>query len=140
MHNESLWASRISTFVIRRFIPYAVIGSTAFVIDITILYVLTTYAQLPYYSAVPLAFLAATSLHYIASRRIVFYDSTRPLVTSYILFLTIVAASGLAITVLVAVCVEYLHLSLYVARVIVAGIAGTFNFLANTFLNFKVRV
>jgi putative flippase GtrA len=121
-----------------RFVQYSALGVVAFSIDLTLLYVGHTYVAVPYVVAVPSAFVFATSLHYIALRLFVFQDSTRTVSSGYALFLGIMCANALAITLLVAGLVELLSAPLYPARIAVGTLFGVLSFFLNSRYNFKI--
>ena len=121
-----------------RFVQYTAIGLVAFSFDLLLLYLLTTYATAPYWVAVPLAFLVATSTHYVFLRILVYHDSVRPLGEGYALFLLIMCSNALVVTGLVVVLVEYLGASVYIARIGVAGLVGIGSFFLNAKFNFKI--
>lgn len=123
--------------MIKRFIGYSGIGILAYSFDLLLIYVFVTVG-VPYYIAVPVAFLIATSCHYLGVRLTVFSDTSRKLVTAYGLFILIMSANALLITVLVTGLVEYAALNLYVARTLVAGLVGILSFYLNSKYNFKV--
>lgn len=124
--------------MIKRFIGYSIIGTTAFALDLSLIYFFRDIALLPYWVAVPVAFLISTSLHYVVARHLVFSDTTRPLGEGYGYFILIMVVNALLVTGLVALLVEYGHTSVYLARILVAGLVGILSFFLNTKYNFKV--
>jgi len=123
---------------VRRFLRYALVGGTTFGFDLVLLYIVTTYLSVPYYVATPGAFLIAVSINYLISRRHVFAGTERPLHSGYVYFITF-ALIGAGITTLgVTVLVTYAGLYFMLARILVAFLVGTLNYLSNLFFNFKV--
>ncbi|MEK7530415.1 MAG: GtrA family protein [Patescibacteria group bacterium] len=121
-----------------RFIGYSILGTSAFAIDLGLIYIFYEIAKLPYTMSVPLAFLIATSIHYTAARALVFHDTTRSISSGYLLFIGIMVTNALIITGLAYMLVEYAHVNLYIARIGVAGIIGLVSFYMNARYNFKV--
>ena len=124
--------------IFSRFVGYSVLGTSAFAIDLGLIYIFYEVIGLAYTLSVPLAFLMATSLHYGAARALVFHDTTRPIGSGYFLFIGIMVTNALIITGLVYALVEYGGMDLYIARIGVAGIIGLVSFYVNARYNFKV--
>lgn len=123
---------------IRRFLRYTLVGGSTFAFDLFLLYLATTYVHVPYYLATPAAFLIAVSINYLVSRKHVFGGTERSLHAGYLYFI-VFALLGAGITTLgVTVLVTYLGLYFLYARVLVALLVGTLNYLSNLFFNFKV--
>lgn len=121
-----------------RFVKYSVFGVLAFSFDLLLLYFFNTYFVLPYYLAVPIAFVIATSTHYAMLRALVYHDSVRPLGEGYALFLLIMCLNALFITLLVSGLVELLATPLYPARIGVGTLFGLISFFLNSRYNFKI--
>lgn len=121
-----------------RFLKYTFFGALAFSLDIGLLYLLRDVVGVPYYFAVPTAFMIATSLHYIALRTLVFHDTERLPVEGYFYFLFIMVTNALLVTAVVVGLVELLAVNLYVARIGVGTIFGFISFFLNSRYNFKV--
>ena len=123
--------------MIKRFIGYSGFGILAYSFDILLIYLFVTVG-VPYYVAVPVAFLIATSGHYVGIHFTVFSDSTRGTMSAYGLFILIMGANAVLITILVTGLIEYASLNLYVARTLVATLVGVLSFYLNSKYNFKV--
>lgn len=121
-----------------RFVKYSFFGTLAFGLDLGLLYVGTTMALIPYYIAVPVAFLISTSLHYIGVRTFVFHDTSRSVAHGYYLFIVIMCTNALVITLLIAGLIEYAGAPLFAARIGVGAIIGVVSFYMNSRYNFKV--
>ncbi|MEN9390580.1 MAG: hypothetical protein RLZZ283_680 [Candidatus Parcubacteria bacterium] len=124
--------------IFSRFVGYSVLGTSAFAVDLGLIYIFYEIVGLAYTISVPLAFLIATSIHYGAARALVFHDTTRPLGSGYLFFICIMVTNALIITGLVYLLVEYVEMNLYIARIGVAGIIGLVSFYMNARYNFKV--
>lgn len=113
-------------------------GIVAFACDLGLLFLLTEFEVLPYWIAVPVAFLTATSAHYASVLVTAFSDTTRSASEGYLYFIVIMSINALLITVLVTGLVELLGAPLYPARVAVAGLIGVWSFFLNSKYTFKV--
>lgn len=122
-----------------RFVQYSLLGAVAFSFDLVLLYIFNSLYVVPYYLAVPVAFVIATSTHYVMLRTLVYRDSVRGVSEGYGLFLLIMCANALAITLLVAGLVEYTALTLYPARIIIGTLFGLLSFFLNSRYNFKIE-
>ncbi len=121
-----------------RFLRYTLVGGSTFLFDLALLYLITTYAGVPYYLATPGAFLVAVSINYLVSRRFVFRGTERGHALGYSYFIT-AALGGAAVTTLgVTLLVTYVGLYFMLARILIALLVGTMNYLFNLFYNFKV--
>ena len=121
-----------------RFLRYTLVGGGTFGFDLLLLYVVTEYLGVPYYVATAGAFLVAVSINYFISRRFVFKGTQRSLHGGYLYFITLALAGAAITTAGVALLVTYVGLYYMVARVLVAFIVGTINYLSNLFFNFRV--
>jgi len=123
---------------LNRFLRYTLVGGGTFGFDLILLYVVTEYLGVPYYVATAGAFLVAVSINYFISRRFVFKGTERGMHSGYLYFILIALAGAAITTAGVALLVTYAGLYYMIARVLVAFIVGTFNYLSNLFFNFRV--
>lgn len=121
-----------------RFLKFATVGGTTFLIDLLLLYLLIDYLHIYYVQATALAFGIAVSINYFVSRRFVFTGTRRSVHAGYAIFLLIAGAGMVAVTGLMVVFVEVLHLPYLPARIMIAGIVGLWNYGMNLYVNFKV--
>lgn len=129
----------IYTFLaVRRFVRYVAVGVSTFVFDLAMLYLAVSVFAIPYYIAIPLAFLVAISCNYALSRMLVFTGTERTWHGGYAYFALIALGGAGATTGLVAGLVTLFGLHYLSSRVIVAGVVGIVNYLFNLYLNFKV--
>ena len=120
-----------------KFAGFSGIGVFAFLIDFALLAFLTEVAGINYLRAAGFAFVFATSLHYLAARRIVFRTSSRSYLAGYPYFIAI-ALINLGLTLaLMKIAVEDLNLYYLLARPLVSCVVGIINFVVNTNLTFK---
>ncbi len=119
---------------------FSVLGVLAFALDLSLLVVLTEFANLHYLYALAIAFLSATSLHYFLARRMVFPRTTRSFSHGYIFFMTS-AAFNLALTlVLMRLAVDHYGIYYVFARPAVSIVVGIWNFIITKKLTFKERL
>ncbi|TAJ15917.1 GtrA family protein [Patescibacteria group bacterium] len=121
-----------------RFVRYFAVGGSTFLIDLAILYALTTFFHVPYQIAVAIGFGIGVSLNYFIARRFVFKGTERTMHHGYVYFLSAGILGIIAVTSLVSLLVESFGFSLIVARVLVSGCVGIVNYLFNLHVNFKV--
>jgi len=120
-----------------RFCKYALIGSTAFFIDLLLLTLLTEFFKVNYIIAVPSAFLFATSLHYLVSRFWVFPETTRRAGTGWVLFIVVISSSLLLVSGGVWLLVEMVSVPVLIARIFVAPLVGFWSFFINSLVTFR---
>lgn len=123
---------------LRRFLKYAVVGGGTFLFDLCLLYVFTDYVRVNYIIAAGLAFIIAVSINYFLSRRYVFRGSDKQWGTGYLHFLGIALAGMLIVMGGMYLLVGLLHVPYLLARIVIAGVTGVWNYLLNLFVNFKV--
>jgi len=123
---------------LQRFLRYSTVGVGAFGIDLSILYVATSMLGISYYISTPCTFLIAVSVNYAVSSHLVFLKTERAWRRGYVYFAGAAIIGTFITRSLVAMLVTYASLYYLIARVIVASIVGTGNYLFNLFVNFKV--
>lgn len=121
-----------------RFLRYAGVGVSTLALDLVLLFVLKEFVGIPYYVAIPLAFLLATSLNYAISRVHVFRGTLRPVHHGYLYFILLASLGATITTSATAFLVEFFALHYLLARVGVAGFVGLMNYLLNLHFNFRV--
>lgn len=121
-----------------RFAKYAGVGVSTFVFDLAMLYALVHFAGITYLIATPCAFLFAVSCNYAVSRTLVFRGTDRGWNEGYAYFILIALLGAGVTTGLVATLVSLLGVYYLVARVLVAGVVGMGNYIANLYFNFSV--
>jgi putative flippase GtrA len=130
--------SEISRRVTTRFLKYFVVGSTTFVFDLALLFFFADVCHFNYAISAGVAYLIAITINYIFSRRYVFTGTLRSARVGYVIFLVIAGVGFLLVTGFVYIFVQTLGLNLFVSRILVAGIAGIWNYAMNLYVNFKV--
>jgi putative flippase GtrA len=123
---------------IERFFKYLSIGASVSALDIYLLWILTTHFGVYYIFSAGVTFLIGATLGYLADRHFVFAGTTRDLKTGYLYFLAITGAGLLMTLLTMAVLVEIFSFHYIVARILVAGGIGVWNYLMNLYVNFKV--
>lgn len=131
--SESLFI-RIS----RRFGKYTIVGVGTFIFDLTLLAILSNTTEIYYPILVAVSFEIAVSINFAISYTWVFKGTKRRPLSGYVYFITIALVGIILTTGLVTLLVEFLALQLLVARVLVAGLVGIFNFFINSIFNFKM--
>jgi len=117
---------------------YAMSAGLAFAIDIVILWALVYFAHMHYALATAIGFIIASSVQYSISRIWAFRGTERPATSGYVRFL-IVALIGLGIVVYgMIVLVEQFLLPYLLARILLAGLVGIWNFSLNAYWNFNI--
>ena len=123
---------------IKRFFSYTIVGGSTFAFDLVLLYILTDIGGVPYTVSTPLAFLVAVSINYALSRKFVFHKTTRTHPRGYMYFIGVALLGAFFITGAVLLLTSTLGISYLIARVLVACLVGTLNYLFNLYINFKV--
>lgn len=123
---------------LKRFFQYSTIGAGTFAFDLLLLFLFTDKLEMNYVLAVAVAFLIAVSLNYQLSRRFVFKGSVRGHAEGYVYFIGIALWGMLFVTGMMYVLVEWFAVYYLVARIVIAGVTGIWNYLMNLFFNFKV--
>lgn len=121
-----------------RFAKYSLVGFGTFFFDLLLLYILTDFFALNYLLAAAVAFLIAVTINYIFSRRYVFSGTLRGVKEGYVNFMLIVLVGLVVVTGGMYVFVTMFDMSYVIARVLLAGVTGFWNYLMNLFVNFKV--
>lgn len=117
---------------------YGFVGGGTFLLDLSIVWVLTTLLALNYSIAIAIGFFIGVSVNFLISYRFVFSGTTQTQGRGYRNFLLIACGGAIAISLSTTFLVEYFALTLYIARIIVATVVGIGNFLINALFNFKV--
>ena len=132
------WAKRLLSLKAGAMLARNTIVSTgSFAFDLALLWALVELAGMGKLVAAALAFVAATSLHYVFGRTWIFRGTDRGVVHGYVYFL-INAGIGLAVTmILFAALIRWTSINYLVARTLVSVIAGLTVFLLNAVLNYR---
>lgn len=123
---------------ISRFLRYSLIGGTTFAFDLLLLFFLKESLGFHYLLSAAIAFAVAVSINYAISRSVVFKGTLRPVGSGYLIFAGVAGISLVAVTLLMAVCVEVLGFDYLFARLTIACVVGLWSYLMNLFVNFKV--
>ena len=123
---------------IRRFLKYTSVGTSTFLFDLLLLFVLIDVFSVGHLWAAGIAFTIAVSINYLVSRRVVFTGTIRSVGSGYLNFMMI---AGMGVVIVVSgmyVLVDIYAFHYIVARICIAGISGFWNYLMNLYVNFKV--
>jgi putative flippase GtrA len=127
-----------SLYGISRFLKYSLIGGATFAFDLLLLAFLKESLGFHYLLSAAVAFAVAVSINYVISRSVVFKGTLRPFRSGYLIFAGVAGISLVAVTILMAICVEALGFDYLFARLMVACVVGLWSYLMNLFVNFKV--
>ncbi len=123
---------------LERFLRYAALGVSTLIFDLALLYAVVTFFGVPYYIAMPGAFVIAETVNYAVSRKFVFMGTKRSWYGGYVYFILFIGAGAVATTSLVAALVSLTGAHFMLVRILVAGAVGIGNYVFNLFFNFKV--
>ncbi len=123
---------------VKRFFKYSAVGFSTFILDLVLLYILTSFLSINYLIGTAIAFIIAVSLNYVLSRKYVFRKTTEKINISYLRFVSIAIFGLLIIVSSMFISVEIYNNNYIVSRVIIACVVGFLNYLFNLHLNFKV--
>ena len=117
---------------------YALSAWFSFALDLTLLWLLVRLLDMHYTLAATIGFIVASSVQYAISRVWAFRGTRRNAIGGYVRFI-FVALVGLGIIVGgMIVLVEKFLLPYIIARILIAGIAGLWNFSLNAYWNFNI--
>ncbi len=116
---------------------YTGIGFGTFILDFTLLFVLTDLLHVQYLLSAGIAFVTALTAHFLLVRRAAFAHSTRPLHVGYLLFFSIGAVGLGLVTALLYVCVEVLGMHYLFSRFLVACIVSMWGYIMNSRITFR---
>lgn len=117
---------------------YALSAWFSFVLDLCILWILVHFFGIHYTIAATMGFVVASSVQYAISRTWAFRGTRRNIIGGYVRF-ALVALVGLGIIVGgMTILVEKFAIPYLLARILIALIAGLWNFSLNTYWNFNI--
>ena len=121
------------------FLGYNASSLFTFLLELGLLYICTTGARLPYYVAVPIAFITTTLVHYVICPLWVFNRSGRAIPFEYGYFMSILGSGLLWTLLLVAIFIQAFGVSVIVGRILAGIFTSVWNFYLNARFNFKAR-
>lgn len=121
-----------------RFIKYSFFGTSTFLIDLFLLFLLKEIFDIYYIIAAGISFIFAISLHYALVRGFVFTETRRHFESGYIIFIAIALSGLFLLSGLMFVMVDLLGIQYLIARVLISGIVGLWDYFLNSRFNFKV--
>ena len=124
--------------LLKRFLKYSVSGGTAFVIDLSLLFILVSFLEINYLISVGAAFLFATSVNYTINKNWGFKDTKVSVKKSYSSFMLITIFGAIVTISSVGFLVEKFEVYYMFARIFVAGAIGIFNFAMNYKFTFRM--
>lgn len=123
---------------VKRFAKYTAIGGTTFLFDLLLIWTMVEAFDLSYPLATALGFIVAVTLNYFISRRFVFRGTAREIHHGYFYFIGLACLGAFVVTGAVSLLVTFFALHYLMARVLVACVMGSANYLLNLHFNFKV--
>lgn len=121
-----------------RFLKYFTVGLSTFSLDLLLLFILVEVFLVHQVLASAVAFFVAVSINYVLSRQYVFKTTLRGVKVGYLNFIIIAFVGLLIVTGGMYVLTILLSVHFLIARVLVAGVTGFWNYLMNLYVNFKV--
>ena len=138
---KTLITSRTDNILIQLF-RYTLVGGTAFIVDIGLLYLLTEYLYIHYIISASLSFIAGLLVNYIISTHWVF-DKESSIVTNKsleFLFFSLIGIIGLGLNdALIWAFTEFLGLYYILSKIITAVLVYLWNFLARKYFIFNKK-
>ncbi len=122
----------------QRFLKYCLVGGSTFAFDLFLLFLLVDHFEINSTFSAGISFVIAVSVNYFLSRKFVFQGTLRSIKSGYFIFLGIALFGMLAIIIFMFIFVEILHWHYLVSRIIIASLVGSWNYLMNLYVNFKV--
>lgn len=123
---------------VQRFLKYALVGGSTFLFDLLLLSIFIGVFKWDAAASAGLGFLIAVSINYVISRRFVFKGTLRSVHAGYGGFLLIAGCGLLIVTLGMHWLVNVLAWNYLVSRVLIALLTGTWNYLLNLYVNFRV--
>lgn len=121
-----------------RFFKYTLAGGSTFILDLSLLYILTDVFGLNYLVAAATSFSIAVSLNYWLARRFVFDKTLRGAGAGYAIFIGIALGGLTIVTGLMYILVTKLGWPYLLSRIAVASFTGLWNYFLNLYVNFQV--
>ncbi len=121
-----------------RFARNAAISFPTFLVDLGLLFVLARRAHVDYLLATVISFLLANAMSYFLARRLVFAETKRGMAAGLLYFLAIAATCVCALTAMMWLFVDALHIDIILSRIATAAIVGVGGYLVNLLVNFRV--
>jgi putative flippase GtrA len=121
------------------FLAYNASAFSTFLLELVVLYLCNGILNIPYYAAVPVAFIGATLVHYVICRLWVFDHSGRALVFESSYFFSILGSGLVWTLLLVAVFIQFWAVPVIVARILAGIFTSVWSFYLNARFNFRAR-
>ena len=121
-----------------RFLKYDIVGVVTFILDLVLIHILSKFTDLSALWIVGLAFTFAASLNYSINRYWSFRQSDRHPVVGYWYFLVILFIMSLITIAGTNFLLAETSWSLLMVRVLVATPVGVLNFLAQSYITFRI--
>lgn len=122
----------------RRFFRYSLVGTSTFLFDLILLSLFIDILDMPPTVAAGIAFLMAVSVNYMISSIWIFPGTSRKKSHVFSGFYLIAFSGLLIVSGGMYILTEVAALHFLLARFIIAGVTGLWNYLLNLYQNFKV--
>lgn len=124
--------------LVAKLLRYGVSSACALLVDVGLLWGLTSYAGVNYLLSAGIGFSAGCLVNYVVSTTLVFEDNSARHQTTTLFLFFVVGVIGLIMNhVILYVGVDILSFHLLIAKAISAGLVFWFNFLARGYFVFK---
>ena len=124
--------------LLSQFFRYSLVGAVAFLVDYSVLYVLTEYLNIYYLLSATLSFIAGLIVNYLLSLKWVFHNSKLRSKTVEFGVYGLIGIVGLVLNNLIIYCLtEYLLVYYMISKLIAVGIVMVWNFAGRRFILFK---
>ena len=121
---------------LKQLLKYGFSGGLSSGVDLGIFYILTEFAQIPYYIIAPISFSLGAIINYFLQRRITFKNTYSNKTKQFSFFFTYAIIALIANSILITMLVEGLSLWPTLAKAIVIPIIGLVNFLVHRKITF----
>lgn len=123
---------------INRFLRYTTVGVSTLLLDLSLLWMLVNWLSINYLVATGASFFISVTINYAISRLWVFKGTERELARGYMYSIQIALVGALTTVAGMWTIVTVTGWHFLVARILVSGVVGLWNYLMNLFLNFQV--
>lgn len=118
---------------------YSIGGISTFILDLSVVYILTQYTAIPSPYILVIGYFIGVNVNFLIAYYWVFKGTVQTPARGYMHFLGITLLTGVFISYATLFIIKNTPLSLIGARVFVALFVGICNFLFNAFYNFKMN-
>jgi len=117
---------------------YSLAGVTTYLFDLCLVFFMIYVLGFNLTLAIGLGFLMAINLNFLLSYYLVFRGTKQTVFAGYVYYITLAMFAGAIITFGTTYLIQIFAIPLLLARSMLSALVGSFNFLINTFFNFKL--